>query len=279
MRDAIIQKVKSRPRAEDRLNLLREELHHLLLQEMDRKQGFEHLCFVGGTALRILFGLDRFSEDLDFSAAPKGKTFELGPLANAIQKSMEAFGFDCQVRRVKIVKTVQSCWVAFGQLLHHIDSSFRDNQKLLIKLEVDTNPPRGAREKISPVTAGRLYKVRHYDLSSLFAGKLHAVLFRQYTKGRDLYDFLWYTGKNVPVNKILLENAIAQTQKQKIHLNAEVLKNLLKEKFEATNFEAAKKDVAPFLLDSHSLNLFQKSIFLDAVAKVDLAYQQGSGVL
>lgn len=271
MRNEILQKVKKQPRVEDRLNLLREELHHLLLQEMDRKQGFEHLCFVGGTALRILFGLDRFSEDLDFSAVPKEKkNFELTGLAGAIQKSMEAFGFDCQMRRVRIVKTVQSCWVAFGQLLHHIDPSFRDNQKLSIKLEVDTNPPQGAREQVSPVTAGRLYKVRHYDLASLFAGKLHAVLFRQYTKGRDLYDFLWYSGKNVGVNKVLLENAIEQTQKQKLNLDPKTLQHLLREKFESTNFEAAKKDVAPFLLDNRSLELFQKSIFLDAVSKINL---------
>lgn len=269
MKEEIVRKVQVKMGAEERLNTLREELHHLLLQEVDRKQGFEDLCFLGGTALRILYHLDRFSEDLDFSTSEGGKKpFLLKTLAQSIQKSLEAFGFDCRIEKLKIIRAVHSCFFAFYDILHKIDSSFPSNQKLLIKFEVDTHPPKGAKEQMSPVTGTRLYKVRHYNLPSLFAGKLHAILYREYTKGRDLYDFLWYTSQNIRANKVLLENAIEQTQKKKIKLDNTKLQEMLKEKFRETSFEVARKDVARFLINQEALNLFDKALFLDAVFKV-----------
>lgn len=272
MKENAIARAKEGKEAIDKLNRLREELHHLILQETDRKGAFNHICFVGGTALRILHGLDRFSEDLDFSTSSQVKTpFQLEPLSKAIQKSLEGYGFDCRVERLKIERNVQSCFFVFGQLVHHLHKSFQPTQNLAIKFEADTRPPAGANELISPVTGIRVYKVRHFDLPSLFAGKLHAVLYRVYTKGRDLYDFLWYTGKGVSVNGVLLENAIEQTQKGKIRLNDKKLQDLLRKKFEEIDFAKAKKDLELFAAHPESLSLFDRELFLNAVGRVKLA--------
>lgn len=271
MKEKIIEKAQKGIRAEDRLNLLREELHHLILQETDRKGAFARVCFVGGTALRIVFGLDRFSEDLDFSlsAAYRKEEYDLRPLLLSIQKSLDAYGLACELKKFKKVRAVQSGFFTFaGGLLHAIDPAYSTKQKLHIKFEVDANPPAGGREEVSPVVSEKLYKVRHYDLPSLFAGKLHAVLFRVYTKGRDLYDFLWYVGKGVKPNQVLLENAMAQTQRIPVHLTNEKLQGMLRERFVQTDFVRAQKDVIAFLVDQQALSLFDKELFINASAKV-----------
>ncbi len=265
MKENMIAKAREGKSAIDKLNRLREELHHLILQEADRKGAFNQICFVGGTALRILHGLDRFSEDLDFSLSLQNKNlFQLETLSKAVVKSLEGYGFDCHIERLKTERNVQSCLFAFRNLLHQLHKSFQPTQKLAIRFEADMRPPAGAHEQVSPVTGIRLYKVRHFDLPSLFAGKLHAVLYRVYTKGRDLYDFLWYTGKGVSVNGTFLENAIEQTQKEKIQLNDKKLQELLHKKFEEIDFAKAQRDVAPFLADPESLSLFDRDLFLNA---------------
>ncbi len=271
--DIVVEKAKKGKTAQDKMNLLRESLHHLILQEVDRKGGFSKICFLGGTALRIIYGLDRFSEDLDFSTSlTLEKRFDLAPLAKSVEASLQAFGFDGRVEKLETEQNVQKCFFSFrGGLLHAVDRSFRDNQKLAIKFDVDSRPPAGAVETASPVTGERVYKVRHYDLPSLFAGKLHAVLFRVYTKGRDLYDFLWYTGRRTPVNGTLLENAIEQTQGTKISLTDERLRQMLSEKFAKTDFEKAKRDAAPFLEDVGALSLFEGSMFEAACRNVSIA--------
>jgi predicted nucleotidyltransferase component of viral defense system len=269
--EVIVEKAKKGKSAQEKMNLLREALHHLILQEVDRKGGFSKICFLGGTALRIVYGLDRFSEDLDFSTSSTlEKRFDLEPLAKSVETSLQAFGFDCRVEKLDAEQSVQKCFFSFRALLHAVDRSFRDNQKLAIKFDVDSHPPAGAVETISPVTGERVYKVRHYDLPSLFAGKLHAVLFRVYTKGRDLYDFLWYAGRQTKVNGVLLQNAIEQTQGEKASLTGESLRGLLLKRFASVDYEKAKKDVAPFLVDPGAVSLFEKSVFEGACRAIEL---------
>ncbi|MBI4126628.1 MAG: nucleotidyl transferase AbiEii/AbiGii toxin family protein [Deltaproteobacteria bacterium] len=266
MKMEMLKKVSRSRNSQERLNLLREELHHLILQEVDRKGGFRSICFLGGTALRIIYGLDRFSEDLDFSISLKEKKpFHLEPLAKNISQSLTAFGVDCEVGKLRVIQAVHSCFFKFSNLLNAVDSSFRKGQKLVVKFDVDTNPPKGAHESVTPISGEHLYKVRHYDLPSLFAGKLHAILFRPFTKGRDLYDFLWYRGKKVEVNRTLLEYAAAQTQKVKFDATPEALQSALKERFEKIDFKKAKQDVERFLTDPHALSLFDKELFLTSV--------------
>ena len=208
MKEEIINQAKQGKTAEQCLNLSRELLHHLVLQELDRKGAFYSICFVGGTALRVIYQLDRYSEDLDFSLSYEAKNFNFTALTKAVQKSLDSFGLNCQLEKLKTEKNVQKVFFVFKDILHSVHRTFPSNQKLAIKMEVDINPPLGAKETASPITSPRLYRVRHYDLPSLFAGKLCAILHRKYTKGRDLYDFLWYTGRNTSVNLAHLEKAI-----------------------------------------------------------------------
>jgi predicted nucleotidyltransferase component of viral defense system len=272
LKEAILERARKEKRSEMRLNRLRESLHHLLLQEADRKGAFARLCFVGGTALRILYGLDRFSEDLDFSVSHDAVgSFRLAPLAASIRNSLRAFGFAVEVQRMKDRKNVQSCFMTFKDgLLHRIDVSFPPGQTLAIRLEVDARPPAGAGEDVSPVTGERVYKVRHHDLPSLFAGKLHALLFRKYVKGRDLYDFLWYVGRRTPVNRALLQNAIEQTEGGKHSIDTPALIELLTRRFKTIDFKKAAGDVAPFLEDRRALELFDASVFLGGAEKLEV---------
>lgn len=274
-KENLLEETKKEKSAEQKLNKTREALHHLILQEADRKGAFEQLCFLGGTALRIVFGLDRYSEDLDFSTSARNRRkFDLVSLVKAIQKSLETFGFECRVEKLKTESSVHRCFFVFQHLLGEVDKSFRKGQKLAVKFDVDTNPPTGAGEALSPITGKHLYKVRHHDLPSLFAGKLHAVLLRAYTKGRDLYDFLWYMGQNTPVNLNLLENAIAQTQKESVGLSEYGLREMLKKRFQQIDFGKAKKDVAPFLERQDSLRLFEKEIFLNAAENLHVTVKK-----
>ncbi len=266
MKDQIAQKAGQGISSMDRMNRLREELHHLLLQEADRKGAFRDMCFVGGTALRIVYGLDRFSEDLDFfTSALALKSFDLEHLAKGLRESLEAFGLDCQVKKLKTANNVKSCFFVFDDILHRADRSFPRSQKLAIKFDIDMNPPGGGVEMVSPVTGDRLYKVRHYELPSLFAGKLHAILCRKYTKGRDLYDFLWYVGKKTPVNVRMLELGFKQTENETIQFNQERLRSMLSERFQKVDFAQAKEDVKQFLVDARSLDLLEPHIFSDVV--------------
>lgn len=267
MKDTILERAGRGSSGIEKLNFLREELHHLILQEIDRKGGFNDLCFQGGTALRLLFGLDRFSEDLDFClSSDAGKNFELKLLVRSVLRSLEGFGFECHIAEEKSTKAVHSSFFfRFSGLLAKVDPFFGKDRKLAIKVEVDTHPPGGGREVISPVSGAHLYKVRHHDLPSLFAGKLHAILCRRFTKGRDLYDFLWYTGRRTPVNLVLLNNAVKQTEEEPVPYTEKTLRKALRERFEKIDFGAAKKDVESFVGNRESLRLFDRAVFSGAV--------------
>jgi predicted nucleotidyltransferase component of viral defense system len=271
LKEAILDRAREEKRSEMRLNRLRESLHHLLLQEADRKGAFSSLCFVGGTALRILYGSDRFSEDLDFSVSYDGRApFRLTPLAASIRNSLRAFGFAVEVRRMSDRRNVRSFFMTFGGgLLREVDRSFPPGQSLAIKFEVDARPPSGANEAVSPVTGERVYKVRHYDLPSLFAGKLHAILFRRFAKGRDLHDFLWYVGRRTPVNLGLLQNAIEQTEGGDHPIDRADLIELLRRRFRSIDFAKARADVAPFLEDRGALELFELPVFLGGAERIE----------
>lgn len=267
MKEEILERVQKKGQTRsEKVNWLREELHHLILQETDRSEGFKNLCFLGGTALRILFDLDRFSEDLDFSVSENSAgSFGLVDLSKPIHRALTAYGFECDVGRFKTVQAVHSCFFQFSGLLRKLDKSFDPSQKLVIKFDVDTNPPRGAVEATSPVTGAHLYTVRHYDLPSLFAGKICALLYRSYTKGRDLYDFLWYRGRGVKINRIMFENAVEQSRGVKVVYTEEKLYSELTERIGRVDFDAARKDVSPFLRDSRAISLLQKENFLAAI--------------
>ena len=130
------------------------------------------------------------------------------------------------------------------------------------KLEVDSNPPKGGKSVIMPLTDRFILAVNTFDLPSLFATKLHACFFRKYTKGRDLYDLVWYLGKRITPNITLLNNAIIQTEKKDMKLTGKTYKEFLIEKLKKVDFPAVRKDVAVFLEDKNELKLLDKKLIL-----------------
>ncbi len=243
-----------------KINFLREYLQLFVLKVMDEKGYFNHLAFVGGTALRILYDLNRFSEDLDFCLIDNG-SFSFDKMMQDIQISFQLFNLTVEIK-TKTGKTVAAALIKFPELLHNLNLSSHKSQKLSIKIELDQNPPKGYHTKFMMINKEFLFSVKHYDLPSLFSGKLHALLCRKYTKGRDFYDLLWYLGKKIQPNYPLLEQSIFQTEEKKVSLNEKTLKELLIDQIKKTDFKQVLSDIEPFLADNKEKRYFTKEFFL-----------------
>lgn len=238
---------------EDKVNRVREFLQILALKILYDKGYFRHLAFVGGTALRLLFDLRRFSEDLDFSLIEK-RGYDFNALAGQIENEFKLYGLNAEVGPKKD-KTVQSAFLRFSRLLKELGLSLIDEQKLSIKLEVDTNPPKGWVLGSAIINKTYLLNVTSFDLPSLYATKLHACFFRKYVKGRDYYDLVWYIGRRVEPNYVLLNNAIEQTEGVKPGINRRNFKDFILTNIEKADFSSIKKDVERFLEDRGELKL------------------------
>jgi len=257
-------KLLNYPNEQARYNYLREYLQLYILKILDEKGYFQRLAFVGGTALRIIYDLKRFSEDLDFSLIDT-KAFPAKQLAENIARELKLINCDVTVK-CKVDKTVAVIWFKFPQLLSALGLSPHQTQLLSIKMEIDQNPPQGFNTIFTVINKEFLIAINHYDLPSLFASKLHAFLFRKYRKGRDYYDLLWYLSRKVIPNYRLLNEAIIQTQHRDLKLNAVSLKHLLEEQINQTNFKHIALDVEAFLEDSNESRFFTKEFFLQALA-------------
>lgn len=247
----------------DKYNYLREYLQHLVLKIVDEQGFFRNLAFVGGTALRVLYDLNRFSEDLDFSLiAANNYSYAkmMRVIANELQKNNLTVAIKSRTQ-----KTVAASFIVFPSLLFEFGLTKLKEQRILIKFEVDQNPPTGYQTKLSLVNKDFLIAINHFDLPSLFASKLHAILCRKYVKGRDFYDLLWYLGKKIHPNYKLLEQAFLQTEKEKIVFNKEILTKVLKNKIEKIDFKLMKSDIEPFLVNVSELRYFEKDFFLNLV--------------
>jgi predicted nucleotidyltransferase component of viral defense system len=259
MKELLRQKLVAFGSREAKLNFAREFLQELILQIIDRKGYFKNLAFVGGTALRTIYDLPRFSEDLDFSLV-NAKGFIFKRMLVELRNELELSGFTVEEAPGK-EKTVQSEFIKFKGLPYDLGLSEHKNEKLFVKLEIDVLPPPGFVSEIIMINKNFLFKVRCYELSSLFAGKLHAVLFRKYTKGRDYYDLLWFMTRKIPVNYELLTHAAAQTEKEAMPMNLETLKRLLAAKIDHVDFSHIRNDVRPFLAKKEEIKYFSKEYF------------------
>ena len=225
------------------LNILREYLQVLALRSLHESEAFSNLAFVGGTALRFSHGLLRFSEDLDFSLeALTGYLPERW--LKKLKTDLMLAGYDITLSWSD--KTdVHKSWIKYGELLKEAGLSPHSEQKLSIKLEIDTRPPHGAVCNRRIITRHRLLSLQLYDLPSLMAGKIHALISRGYPKGRDWYDLLWYRGRRPPVepNLTQLQNALDQTHgKGAFHASD----------WKARCLERAQEiDIAKLVLDVH----------------------------
>ncbi|MBN1962216.1 MAG: nucleotidyl transferase AbiEii/AbiGii toxin family protein [Deltaproteobacteria bacterium] len=216
------------------------------MRSLHEQEAFNAIAFMGGTALRFLEGLPRFSEDLDFSIS-NASLYLPETWLKKLQTQLRLAGFTCSIKWKK-QKTVNVAWLGFTHLMHDANLATRIEQQLSIKLEIDTKPPAGAILKRSIINKYMTFALCHYDLESLMAGKVHALLMRPYPKGRDWFDLIWYRAHRPPIipNLKLLQNALAQTQKTTLYHAAEWQKNL-QNKLLRLNINELKQDVAAFL--------------------------------
>jgi len=245
---------------EQKFNYLREYCQILVLKVLDDIGGFKNLAFVGGTALRILYDLQRYSEDLNFCLTDNND-FSFSILMTKLENELKLYNLDTEIR-YQDHNTVASAFIKFNNVLNQVDLSHHKDQKLLIKFEVDQHPPSGYNTQLTMISKEFLTAINHFDLPSLYAGKLHAVLCRKYTKGRDYYDLIWYLGRNITPNFDFLNNAIEQTEDHKYTINPDNFHTILIGKINSTDFEKVKYDVTPFLMDPKEVKYFEKAFFI-----------------
>jgi hypothetical protein len=246
MRDEAIQLIQGQADPARAMNLLREFLQSLVLRSLHESEAFTHLAFVGGTALRFAHGLPRFSEDLDFSLEqPDG--YQPETWLRKVRRDLELADLDVGIRW-NAKTTVHKAWLKWEGVLHAAGISPHPSQKLSIKLKIDTRPPAGAICERRAITRHRLLALTVYDLPSLMAGKLHALLTRGYPKGRDWYDLVWYLGLRPAIhpNLLQLQNALDQTQGAGA-IDAGQWRDLVAGRIERLDAAALAADVAPFL--------------------------------
>lgn len=246
-----------------RINKTREFIQVLCLKIMSERELFDRMAFLGGTSLRMMFQLRRFSEDLDFSLLKPGD-MDMASLSGDFVKEFRLYGFQAEAK-VKTVGAVRSMMLKFPEILKELGLSALRDEKLAIKWDVDTNPPKGAVSVSGMMSHYFTFRVVHYDLPSLFAGKLHACLFRKYAKGRDWYDFVWYVAKKVWPNTALLTNAILQTEGREMVIDKAHFSDFLIERVRKVDFRAMKRDVERFLEDPAELSIFDQEAIIQAI--------------
>ena len=259
------------------LSALREIMQEVALAGLSRTNFFEKAAFYGGTALRIFYGLDRFSKDLDFSLLEVDPDFSLEPFFDAILTEFESIGMKVSIReKDKKQKTnIDSAFLKSETewkelVLEDIVKQAgikSTNRSMKIKIEVDRKPPMGFTTEMKLLTRPFSFYVRCFDRPSLFAGKMHALLFRKWinrVKGRDWYDLEWYIKKGIPLDLNHFANRAKDTGDWKEdELKEKDVIHMLKEKFSTVSFENVKKDVSPFIKDDKMLEIWSEQYFKD----------------
>lgn len=260
----------------DQENALKEIAQEIALMGLSRAGFFRVAAFQGGTCLRILYGLERFSEDLDFVLEMPNKNFNWDIYIKNMREEFNAYGYSLDVtNKIKLDKTIKTAFLkadSEGGILV-IKDSRTNRSKLQIKLEIDTNPPAGSTYELKYLDFPLAYSVQSQDLPSLFASKNHALLCRDYIKGRDWYDFIWYVSRQIPINFSLLSHALEQAgpwQGQHISVTPAWLLQELINKINQIDWVIAKNDVARFLRPKEllTLDVWSKEFFLSRVDKL-----------
>lgn len=270
---------------EENVAALREILQQLALLGLWRSKFFEHAAFYGGTALRILYGLDRYSEDLDFSLLEPTPGFSLGRYGSALERELESFGFEVSFARITKGRAsdIESAFIKTNTLKQMIviDADRRllgglqSDQRLKIRLEVDVNPPGGFGTETKPILQPVPFAVRTYTLPDLFAGKLHALLYRRWrnrVKGRDWYDFVWYVANHPRLHLSHLEQRMRQSGDLTSNdgLSGDALRDLLDDAVERLDVPRAREEVLPFVEDPTTMAVWSKPFFCELIQRIEL---------
>lgn len=257
-------------------NALKEIIQELALLGLWRSKFFEKAAFYGGSALRILYGLERFSQDLDFSLLQPDPHFSLTDYCTAIEEELKGFGFSVSVeKKIKTVTTtIESAFIKAGTLQNLIlvqaPASARrkiaSGKLLKVKLEVDKDPPGNFTTEAKYLFQPIPFSVITLTQADLFAGKMHAILCRAWhnrVKGRDWYDLVWFVSRKTPVGLKHLESRMKQTG----HLTTDALltEDMLKQKFRdriaSVDFNLARQDVENLVKDRSTLALWSRDFF------------------
>lgn len=265
----------------ERENAIKEIIQEIALAGLSHAGFFEKAAFYGGTCLRIFHGLDRFSEDLDFALIQKNELFKLDDYFPTLEKEFRSYGLDINIESKNNNSDIMSAFIK-GNTMTLMMTFFPkseeikkivSNQKIKIKFEIDVDNPSGGITEFKYRLLPSPYEVRIFDESTLFAGKIHAIICRDYkhhVKGRDYYDYLFYVAKGSKINIQYLENKLKNTGKipENISLTLEMVKELLKERFNNIDYESAKEDVIGFIKNKDSLSLWKKELFLSTLDKL-----------
>ncbi|NJK91523.1 MAG: nucleotidyl transferase AbiEii/AbiGii toxin family protein [Blastochloris sp.] len=248
MKPLLLERLRGESDDFHRLSITREFLQARILLSLQDHGAFSNWAFVGGTSLRFLFNLPRYSEDLDFSLLTPGEDARFEKRMRSLHKDLQEEAYAVEIK-VRAQKTVTSALVKFRGLLHEVGISPLRDETLSVKIEIDTNPPEGSHTTTTLVRRFFMLNLLHYDKASLLAGKLHAILSRKYTKGRDLYDLAWYlSDPDWPEpNLNLLANALQQTGWEGEKATSTTWRNLVATHLQTLDWKAALRDVAPFL--------------------------------
>ena len=268
MKDYLASLVAQKLSPVDGWNAAREYLQARILGSLQRSGAMIPMAFHGGTALRFLFAHGRYSEDLDFSLEGDPSEYNLRSYLKAIQADFSREGYQVDVK-VNDRRTVHSAFIRFPGLLFELGLSPMQSESLAVKIEVDTNPPQGAGLETTVVRRFVVLQLHHHDKASLLSGKLHAILQRPFTKGRDLYDLLWYLsdpGWPQP-NLVLLNNALAQGSWHGGKMTEENWKRQIWQRLQGLNWTAVANDVQPFVEPGFDLKLLNQENFGSLLAR------------
>lgn len=267
----------------DEINALKEIIQEIVLSGLSRGNFFNEAAFYGGTALRIFYNLDRFSEDLDFALLEPNKDFDISKYFNYIEKELKAYGINLNIttKEKSFDSNITSAFLK-GDTLELILKFFPSEEEhkydhilknLKIKLEVDINPPMGATYEDKYKLLPSPHQIKLYDKESLLAGKIHAILCRGWNnrvKGRDLYDYIFFLASDTKVNIELLKNKLIESNyiKENDKFDISELKKILINKFEKIDYTKAVEDVKPFIKNIDNLNLWSKEFFIEITNKL-----------
>ena len=258
-------------------NALKEIIQEIILFSLWQADFFEVAAFQGGTSLRILHGLPRFSEDMDFILREPDPNFSWQPYLEQLSEICKEFGIEPEVlAKGRMDQRIKKALIKDTSIVNQLNLSFMDDlngRKLKIKLEIDCNPPLGSGFEYTYLDFPVDYEVCHQDMSSNFTLKIHALLCRPYVKGRDWYDFGWYVAQGIKPNLLLLQNALIQYgpwQEQVLNIDENWLVEALGEKISSIKWNDAAADVERFLkpVEQKSLSLWNERFYISKLKKL-----------
>jgi len=264
--------------AQEEENAIREIAQEIVLSGLSRAGFFKKAAFQGGTCLRVIYGIERFSEDLDFVLMETGEKFELEKYTGAMREELKMYGFEFTLgNRSDADSAVQKQFIKDNSAVKLIAfKHFKpgaDTRSVKIKLEIDTNPPHGGKTEVKYLDYPFAFEVVVQDIESLFAGKCHALLCREYVKGRDWYDFAWYVSRKAGINFTLLSAAINQVgpwEGKDLNIGKTWCVENLRKRVAEIDWEKARDDVKRFLKPHElpSVELWNANFFNDRIDKL-----------